>query len=504
MLRAGTGKGVGGTPPPASLSNPGPSAGSVPAAGVNAREVASAGLHNMPVMYPPVVYGSKHVPTSVPTTMAPPAAAAPQNFFYDAELAAALAEYQPTPGPTTTIASTAFRTVSTTLDQLPPSTMARSICTALEPLDASAPKKATTTTTSALASPRTSAPLTSATSAPAAIQRSASMGAGMASAGQEALLLGQAAAAAAAAAASAAASAASAGQPSWGHHAMQGMHSMAMQNSVSSPFVGFGAAGPVTSAPGMPAPSAMQVCSSMPQQLNSQASASASFVSGNDIVRVASGHSSRSANGTPVVSGSGSEEQAALVQGIMQLPQAGRAAQGNAARSGVVTAGPPPAAQQPQQVAPAQPLLVLPLDPAGWSGLPPRAAPKVSALSSISEDEQPLYNPSYVACHTLLDTGAYGQVMVGSLQTDEAEGAAAVTAQGLRPSPFVEVAVKLLRPSKVPTSAEAQAQVLRSFAIEAELLPSLSHPNVVPVWYVNADPAAGAVCLIQVRLIAAV
>ena len=327
------------------------------------------------------------------------------------------------------------------------------------------------------------------------------MGAGMASAGQEAMLLGQAAAAA-----SAVASAASAGQRAWGHHAMQGMHSMAKQNSVSSPLVGFGAAGPVTSAPGMLAPSAMQVCSSMPQQLHSQASASASFMSGNDIVRIASGRSSHSANGTPVMSGSGSEEQAALVHGMMQLPQAGRAVQGHAARSGVVTAGPPPAAQQPQQaqqVAPAQPLLVLPLDPAGWSGLPPRATPKVSALSSILEDEQPLYNPSYVACHTLLDTGAYGQVMVGSLQTDEAEGAAAVTAQGLRPSPFVEVAVKLLRPSKVPTSAEAQAQVLRSFAIEAELLPSLSHPHVVPVWYANADPAAGAVCLIQVRLIAA-
>jgi hypothetical protein len=118
------------------------------------------------------------------------------------------------------------------------------------------------------------------------------------------------------------------------------------------------------------------------------------------------------------------------------------------------------------------------LDPASWLQLPPPEAgfgPEWNLAAG---------NPSQVVCHTLISAGAYDAVYAGSL----------VSSGGQR---FRDVAVKLMK--QAPEGA-ANEKLLLSFQVEAELLPGLSHPNVVPVYYVNADPSDGPVCILQVKI----
>ncbi|GAX79987.1 hypothetical protein CEUSTIGMA_g7426.t1 [Chlamydomonas eustigma] len=130
------------------------------------------------------------------------------------------------------------------------------------------------------------------------------------------------------------------------------------------------------------------------------------------------------------------------------------------------------------------------LDPSSWVKLPPLED------STLAWDQELQLNPDQVLCHTLVSVGAYGAVYIGTLMCSsgyrEFQGTCHV-----QPPKFKEVAVKLMRQQPSSGLGLSVEKVLSSFRVEAELLPGLSHPNIVPVYYANADPGHGPICLIQ-------
>ena len=153
------------------------------------------------------------------------------------------------------------------------------------------------------------------------------------------------------------------------------------------------------------------------------------------------------------------------------------------------------AAQRPvaPPVAPIPPF-ALKLDLAGWLALPPARVVPAHGFSSpywLSDSNAP--NPNQVLCHTLVSVGAYGAVYLGTLLSPIPDD----SLQPPSPPRFKDVAVKLMR-HQTGTSGVSLENMLRSFQVEADLLPGLSHDNIVPVYYANANPAVGPVCIIQV------